>query len=136
MRYSLARMSDAPHDPLRATRLLLRGRLAARGASGPELDDERLRQLIDTGGPELRLIGALLETLEIAPGLLPTGAGVEEGPAPSRDPAAASLAANLLRMEASLPAVAALAPGDLEGLLPRVERALDRLLSATPAEAP
>jgi len=116
-------MSDALDDRLRATRLLLEAGLAARGVARLDVDDERLRELIATGGPELRLIVALLSTLDIPPDLLPPAAGAE----PSRD-ADGSLAANLLRTEAALPPVPPLAPGDLDRLLPRLESAVESLV--------
>jgi len=127
-------MSDAPNDPWRATRLVLEAQLAARGVSSRDLDDESLRQLAETSGPELRLIAALAETLAIAPALLPSAHG-GEGAVPSLAPAGGSLAANLLRTEASLPPVAALAPGDLDRLLPRVESVVEHLISGAPDEA-
>jgi hypothetical protein len=129
-------MSGAPGDPPRATRLVLEAQLAARGVSGRDLDDASLRQLTETSGPELRLIAALLDTLDIAPGLLPSSAPAEAGVAPSLAPARDSLAENLIRMEASLPPVTALAPGDLDRLLPRVESVVEHLVSGAPDEAP
>lgn len=124
-------MSDAPYDRLRATRLLLEAQLAARGGAALDVDDERLRQVLATSGPELRLVVALLETLDIPPGLLPPAAGSADVATPAQE-AGATLEENLRHLEAAVPAVPDLSPDDLDRLLSRLERLVESLEIAAP----
>jgi hypothetical protein len=130
-------MSDpSGDDELRVAKRLLEAELSARGISGIDLDDGRVRELWAASGREFRLLVDVLRALQ-APGdlLLPsTLDGLSEAPdGPPQDsfpmhddPVRRLVLANLARLGPALPPEPEVPPAGLDRLLPRLDEIIAR----------
>lgn len=109
-------------DELGVARRLLEGRAAARGISGLEVPEERLRAALASGGLELRLSAGLIRALKIPPDLFLLPSLDHRPGEPSSGDSRELILANLARLGAALPPAPRLSPAEAGGILERCER--------------